>query len=353
MPTPTTPAPRRAAPRTAPPGALPLSLIAGYLGAGKTTLVNHLLRNAQGRRIAVLVNDFGELNIDADLIVGQQGDVIRLAGGCVCCQFGSDLVGALAALTSAPGATRPDHLLLEASGIGLPAALLPTLALLPGLRLEAVLVVADAQSLRERAADRYVGDTVMQQLRAADLLLLNKCDGLSAARRTELHAWLRAQAVAAPVLETTHAAAPVHLLLGEAAPARQPRRPPARADAEHDADAIGRWQARPVRRAARPTVASATGHFVSVSLRLRDGLTDLAALTLTLADWQGLLRVKGFVRDATGQPQLLQGVGRRVDLQPAAPTAPTGTLLCIGVRGVLDAEALRARLRAMGWLSED
>ena len=74
---------------------IPVSVIGGYLGAGKTTLVNHLLRNANGRKLAILVNEFGELPIDADLIEADDGDMISIAGGCICCSYGSDLVGAL------------------------------------------------------------------------------------------------------------------------------------------------------------------------------------------------------------------------------------------------------------------
>ena len=74
---------------------LPVTVIGGYLGAGKTTLVNHILRERDGRRIAVLVNDVGELSIDDDLIESVDGNVTRLAGGCVCCSFGNDLVAAL------------------------------------------------------------------------------------------------------------------------------------------------------------------------------------------------------------------------------------------------------------------
>ena len=72
--------------------AVPVTLIGGYLGAGKTTLVNHLLRNADGRRLAVLVNEFGELPIDADLIEARDGNLISISGGCICCSFGSDLL---------------------------------------------------------------------------------------------------------------------------------------------------------------------------------------------------------------------------------------------------------------------
>ena len=74
---------------------LSVTVIGGYLGSGKTTLVNHLLRNANGLRLAILVNEFGELAIDEDLIEAEDDDIISIAGGCVCCSFGSDLTGAL------------------------------------------------------------------------------------------------------------------------------------------------------------------------------------------------------------------------------------------------------------------
>lgn len=97
-----------------------VTVIGGYLGAGKTTLVNHLLREREGRRIAVLVNDFGELSIDDDLIESTDGNVMRLAGGCVCCSFGSDLVAALMVMPDM--LPRPEHILIETSGVALPGA---------------------------------------------------------------------------------------------------------------------------------------------------------------------------------------------------------------------------------------
>ena len=97
---------------------IPVSVIGGYLGAGKTTLVNHLLRNANGRKLAVLVNEFGELPIDADLIEADDGDMISIAGGCICCSYGSDLVGALMELPERM--PNMDGMLIEASGVALP-----------------------------------------------------------------------------------------------------------------------------------------------------------------------------------------------------------------------------------------
>ena len=107
-----------AAPDTAAP--LPAVVVGGWLGAGKTTLVNHLLRHAGGRRIAVLVNDFGEVSIDADLIVGAEGGLLSLAGGCMCCSWGDDLFGTLARLRAREPA--PEVLLVETSGVAQPAA---------------------------------------------------------------------------------------------------------------------------------------------------------------------------------------------------------------------------------------
>ena len=112
-----------------PPSArVPVTVVGGYLGAGKTTLVNHLLRNAGGRRLAILVNDFGSLPIDADLIEAEEDDLISIAGGCVCCSFGSDLMGALMKLAARTPA--PDHLLIETSGVALPGSVARSVALL-------------------------------------------------------------------------------------------------------------------------------------------------------------------------------------------------------------------------------
>ncbi|MEY2952055.1 MAG: hypothetical protein RLZZ401_142, partial [Pseudomonadota bacterium] len=189
---------------------LPTWVIGGYLGAGKTSLINHLLRHA-GQRIAVLVNDFGDLDIDADLIEGQDGSVISLAGGCVCCSFGSDLVGSLIELTQR--APPPQLLLIETSGVALPAAVARSARLAPGIELRAVVVVADAACLRERAADPYVGDTVRQQLQDADLLLLNKCDLASAGQVQALRDWLAGQVPQTPVLALHGAQLPPAVLL--------------------------------------------------------------------------------------------------------------------------------------------
>jgi len=181
---------------------IPVTLIGGYLGAGKTTLVNHLLHERGERRIAVLVNDFGELPIDDALIESRDGPLLRLAGGCVCCSFGSDLMAALLQMQALQPA--PQHILIETSGVALPAAVARMLGLLQGVQLDARLVLADAETLRRQAADRYVGELVREQLLQADLLLLNKTDLVAEDELPRLLGWLAG--VACPILTPLPAA---------------------------------------------------------------------------------------------------------------------------------------------------
>ena len=98
---------------------LPVTVVGGYLGSGKTTLINNLLNSADGHRYAVLVNDFGELSIDAQLIEKQDGNVISLSGGCICCSYGNDLTSALLELKT----DTIDQVVIEASGVALPGSI--------------------------------------------------------------------------------------------------------------------------------------------------------------------------------------------------------------------------------------
>jgi G3E family GTPase len=298
---------------------VPAILIGGYLGAGKTTLVNHLLRHAAGRRIAVLVNDFGEVSIDADLIVGAEGGVLSLAGGCVCCSFGSDLVGTLAEVLRRQPA--PDLVLIETSGVGIPSAVARAAMLVPGLRLEATVVVADAPTVRARAADRYVGDTVRQQLEDADLLLLNQTDRADATTLAALQAWWAAEHPRTPLWPTVRARVPVEAVLGLGEMLQ------GEAVSPPDASAFAP-QARPF--------APAAEVFESGSLWLT-GRVDVQALT---AEWAAraatLVRAKGIVEDLQGGLVSVQWAGRQAHVEPwTAPIDPSkvGRVAWIGLRG--------------------
>jgi G3E family GTPase len=138
-----------------------VGVIGGYLGSGKTTLVNHLLQQSEALRLAVLVNDFGSIAVDASLIVSRSATVISLSGGCVCCAYGSDLIGSLQSLAAAP--QPPQAILIETSGVALPRVVLQSAGLVPGMSARGVTVVADAEMLLARAADRFLGDTVARR----------------------------------------------------------------------------------------------------------------------------------------------------------------------------------------------
>ncbi len=175
-----------------------VSIIGGYLGAGKTTLVNNLLRNANGVKIAVLVNEFGALPIDEDLIEAQDDALISIAGGCVCCSFGNDLIQSMIDLSKLD--PRPDHVLIESSGVALPGAIAATVSVIDGFEIDGIIVMADAETIRDQASNEYVGDTVERQLADANLVLLNKTDLVSEAHLNTVEHWLKEAAAQASVV---------------------------------------------------------------------------------------------------------------------------------------------------------
>lgn len=151
---------------------LPLTVIGGYLGAGKTTLINRLLAEDHGLRLLVLVNDFGAINIDAALIESRGDDTIALTNGCVCCTMGADLFMALGdALDRRP---RPDHLLVEASGIADPAAIANAAIAEPELSYAGIVTLVDAVNGPALLDDRLIAPQLEQQIKVGDLVLLTK-----------------------------------------------------------------------------------------------------------------------------------------------------------------------------------
>ena len=153
---------------------LPLTILGGYLGAGKTTLINRLLAGEHGKRLTILVNDFGAINIDADLIAEHAGDTISLANGCACCQLQDDVLAQLQSLAASKD--KPDHILIEASGAGEPARLAYLGYGVSGLHLAGVYVVVAADTLAARRKDKFTGRLVQRQIAQADFCLLTKTD---------------------------------------------------------------------------------------------------------------------------------------------------------------------------------
>ena len=152
---------------------IPLTLISGYLGTGKTTLINNLLRTTK-KKIALLVNDFGDVNIDESLIEARTESVLSIAGGCVCCSYGNELIETLESMNS--NEILPDHIVLEASGIALPSKIIQTISLMDFLAFHGTVLLTDASRLRSQLNDIYISDTISLQIEQHDLLVLNKTD---------------------------------------------------------------------------------------------------------------------------------------------------------------------------------
>ncbi|MBB1649712.1 GTP-binding protein [Delftia sp. UME58] len=200
---------------------IPMVVVGGYLGAGKTTLLNRLLERADGLRVAVLVNDFGEINIDAALIRTRSSDVLQLENGCICCSIGGRLAEALAAVGARPD--RPDLLVIECSGVSDPVRIAQVGMLDPALQLNAILVVVDAQGLDEQLRDPLVGDMVRRQISGATALVLTKTDLAGAYATEKVAARVAGMAPGAVVLAARHGQIPLAVFLDAAAAPRRPQ----------------------------------------------------------------------------------------------------------------------------------
>lgn len=163
-------------------GSIPVIVVGGYLGAGKTTLINDFLRAPKGLRVLVLVNDFGAINIDADLIENTSGDTISLTNGCACCSIGDSLLEAALAATERPDP--PDLLVVEASGVSRPARIADTLLGVPALAPSSCVTVVNGARVERNFRDKYIGELFRTQIETADCLVLNRFD--AAARRAFL-----------------------------------------------------------------------------------------------------------------------------------------------------------------------
>jgi G3E family GTPase len=277
-----------------PGGSALLTVVGGYLGAGKTTLINRLLAGAGDRRIAVVVNDFGAVGIDARLIRSRTADTIELTNGCLCCSRTDDLAAVMTAL--AARAPRPDHVVVELSGVGQPSAM-TAWGWFPGFAPGATIVCADALSGSAAARDRWTGDVVLAQLRAADLVMVTKSDLAGEAATAAFETWLATAAPAAAIARAGPGTDLAALLRErEASAGPLPAAPGLGAD-----EAYVTW--------------SATGR----------GVADRAVLQEFLQQLDGrVIRVKGLLRlaDAPGRRTVVHGVAGRWELTDDGPWAP-------------------------------
>ncbi|WP_299358573.1 GTP-binding protein [uncultured Paracoccus sp.] len=150
------------------------TVIGGFLGAGKTTLVNRILAEADGVRYAVMVNDFGRVNVDASLIAEHDGRTMALTNGCVCCSLADGFITTMLRLMKDPESF--DHVIVEASGVALPDRIMDLARLEPALAPDAIIVLVDAETQAARLDDRHVGEVVAAQIESADIILVTKLD---------------------------------------------------------------------------------------------------------------------------------------------------------------------------------
>lgn len=285
---------------------VPVTTVSGFLGAGKTTLVNNILSSDHRLSIAVIVNDVGAINIDAELLAGKSDGIISLKNGCVCCSMRPDLVQNIGELLAEQ---RPDHIVIEASGVSEPGNIVRTLGypeLDQTVFVNAVVTVVDAELFPSLAgASKYLAN---EQLAEADIVVVNKSDLVSADTLDDVvsHCTLPGTFVYA----CSFADVPAALLFYDSKPERQ--------------EIAGKRQ------------LPKTPLFESQTWKPAAAV-DVAALRQAIdALPPGIFRVKGFVAcNATGRNWLLQKVGRRTNFQRVT-NVHESALVLIGERGTVD-----------------
>ena len=197
----------------APSTKIPVTVLTGYLGAGKTTLLNRILSEQHGQRYAVIVNEFGEIGIDNDLVVGADEEVFEMNNGCICCTVRGDLIRIVEGLMKRKG--QFDAIIVETTGLADPAPVAQTFFVDDDVqeraRLDAVVTVADAKWLSDRLKD---APEAKNQIAFADVIILNKIDLVSAAELAEVEGRIRAINPYAKLHKTTRCQVPLDAVLG-------------------------------------------------------------------------------------------------------------------------------------------
>nr|WP_280890527.1 GTP-binding protein [Jiella mangrovi] len=294
-------------------------MVTGFLGAGKTTLINALLQAGHGRRIAAIVNDFGSINIDAEILAEANDEVIGLKNGCICCSLQGDLLRTLkTVLTRKP---QPDAIVIEASGVADPRGIVEALldpVIWQSANLDSVLCVVDAEDVSD-GPERLADELWLAQLGAADFVFLAKTSRLEAAAISDLRAALALQTKRL-IFDPDREGLPLDVLLAPFAD-RQ-RDPPA-----------------------APSPATRAFRFETFEWRCRSAVTMAAFQAAIGRLAPDLVRAKGFLRfdEQPGRRFLFQMVGSRASVSPAADHSGEAgcSLVLIGERTRFDPEKTR------------
>lgn len=319
---------------------LPTTVIGGYLGAGKTTLINALLHQAQpvGARLAVLVNDFGDIAIDAALIESADTNVMQLAGGCVCCTIGNDLLSTIADLRMTVGDV--DHVLVETSGVALPGTVAATIGIAPPLLLNGTLVLVDAVNLYKQLGNRYIGDTIERQLAAADLILCTKTDLVEPPALQQLLKKLAADYPGTPCMPASQGQLPIQLVLD--AGLGQSTVP----GSTNKTMRTGLLRAGPLGRPDK--------HLDKIRAQAFEApeVCDVNALQALLRQHgDTVVRSKGFVKDSSGNTLIVQSVVGRIDVSdPADPRDDGHTFVAIAAGEPADMQNFCHQIEQLGFV---
>lgn len=304
---------------------VPITIVSGFLGAGKTSLLNHLLNRADGRRIAVLVNDFGTVNIDAQLIENRDAEVISLENGCICCSLSDGFLASVVGMIRRP--RPPDQIVVETSGVADPIEIAQTLAdpdLQSHAPLESVVTVVDAELAL--ALDGEALHQARRQVAVADLVLINKSDLVDADTPHKVKQWVLAMSPATRVLETQYSQVPPEVIFGASGLPLHSRLQ-ARGDHDH-------------------SDASAFETFTYDSHK-PISLHRLYALLQSLPST--VLRVKGILHlhEKPGYRCILQATGKRATItvgEPWSTATPASQIVFIGLSGGIDDRIIRRSL---------
>jgi G3E family GTPase len=192
---------------------VPVTIVGGFLGSGKTSLLNHILTNASGKRVAVLVNDFGEINIDAKLIVSVEGETVSLANGCICCTIRDDLLIEVEKLLA--GEEPPEHIVIETSGVSKPLAVAETFTnpVVQNYVDVRIIAVLDADLAIDEEVEYH--DLAIDQIRLADLVVINKTDLVVPEQLSALRHQVESIAARSRLWETSFGKVPLDLIFDE------------------------------------------------------------------------------------------------------------------------------------------